>query len=37
MTSKKLSERKIREIEEAARQWGKLVAREAFPRGRTSA
>ena len=25
MTSKKLSERKIREIEEAARQWGKLL------------
>lgn len=33
MTSKKLSERKIREIEEAARQWGKLLAREAFPEG----
>jgi hypothetical protein len=33
MTSKKLSDRKIQEIEEAARQWGKLLAREAFPGG----
>lgn len=33
MSSKKLTERKIQEIEEAARHWGKLVAREAFPGG----
>jgi YgiT-type zinc finger domain-containing protein len=33
MSSKKLTEREIREIEEAARHWGKLLAREAFPGG----
>jgi hypothetical protein len=33
MESKKLNERKIKEIEEAARHWGKLLAREAFPGG----
>lgn len=33
MASKRLNERQIREIEEAARHWGKLVAREAFPGG----
>jgi hypothetical protein len=33
MLSKTLSERKIKEIEEVARNWGKLLAREAFPDG----
>jgi len=33
MASKKLTERQIRGIEEAARNWGKLLAREAFPGG----
>jgi len=33
MASKELSEGKRREIEELARGWGKLVAREAFPEG----
>lgn len=33
MASKELSERKLREIEEVARGWGKLLAREAYPEG----
>ena len=33
MSSRKLTERQMREIEEAARSWGKLLAREAFPGG----
>jgi hypothetical protein len=33
MSSKKLSERKMKEIEEIAAGWGKLLAREAFPDG----
>ncbi len=33
MSSKELSERKRHEIEEIARGWGKLLAREAFPDG----
>lgn len=33
MTSRKLSEEKCREIEDIARNWGKLLAREAFPDG----
>jgi len=33
MSSKELSERKRQEIEEIARGWGKLLAREAFPKG----
>ncbi len=33
MSSKELSERKRQEIEEIARGWGKLLAREAFPDG----
>ena len=33
MSSRKLSERKRREIEEVARGWGKLLAGEAFPEG----
>jgi len=31
--SKELSERKLKEIEEVARGWGKLLAREAYPEG----
>jgi len=31
--SKELSERKLNEIEEVARGWGKLLAREAYPEG----
>jgi len=31
MASKELSERKLKEIEEIARGWGKLLAREAYP------
>ncbi|MCY2994597.1 MAG: hypothetical protein NTY19_43050 [Planctomycetota bacterium] len=30
-SSKKLTERKIKESVDAARQWGKLLAREPFP------
>jgi hypothetical protein len=33
MSSGKLSERKLKEIEEIAAGWGKLVAKEAFPEG----
>ena len=33
MSSRKLSERKRREIEEIARGWGKLLTGEAFPEG----
>ncbi len=33
MASKVLSERKLGEIEEVARGWGKLLAREAYPEG----
>ncbi len=33
MSSGKLSERKLREIEEVAAGWGKLLARETFPQG----
>lgn len=33
MSSRKLTERQVREIEEAARSWGKLLAREAYPGG----
>ena len=33
MASKELSERKLKEIEEVARGWGKLLAREAYPEG----
>lgn len=33
MASKELSERKVKEIEEIARGWGKLLAREAYPEG----
>lgn len=33
MVGEKRSERKRREIEELAREWGKLLAREAFPDG----
>jgi hypothetical protein len=33
MSSKKLSERKLKEIEEVAAGWGKLLAQEACPEG----
>ena len=33
MASKTPSERKLREIEEIASGWGKLLARESFPKG----
>ena len=33
MSSGKLSERKLKEIEEIAAGWGKLLAKEAFPNG----
>ena len=33
MASRELSERKLEEIEEIARGWGKLLAREAYPGG----
>jgi len=33
MSSKDVRERKLKEIEEVARGWGKLLAREAFPDG----
>jgi hypothetical protein len=33
MSSEKLSERKLKEIEEIAAGWGKLLAQEAFPNG----
>ena len=33
MASKELSERKLKEIQEIARGWGKLLAREAYPQG----
>jgi hypothetical protein len=33
MSSGKLSERKLKEIEEIAEGWGKLLARETFPNG----
>ena len=33
MATKVLSERKLREIEEIAAGWGKLLARESFPEG----
>jgi len=33
MSSGKLSERKLKEIEEVAAGWGKLLAEEAFPNG----
>ena len=33
MATKTLSERKLREIEEIAAGWGKLLARESFPEG----
>jgi hypothetical protein len=33
MSSRKLSEPKLQEIQEIAEGWGKLLAREAFPKG----
>ena len=33
MSKEKLSERKLKEIEEIAAGWGKLLAQEAFPNG----
>ena len=33
MTSKEAQERKLREIREVAENWGKIIAREAFPQG----
>jgi hypothetical protein len=33
MTSKEARERKLKEIQEVAEGWGKMIAREAFPNG----
>jgi hypothetical protein len=33
MSNRKLSEAKLREIQEIAKGWGELLAREAFPKG----
>ncbi len=33
MTSKEAQERTLKEIQEIAEGWGKMIAREAFPNG----